>query len=56
MVEKQRLDEINRQIDEIQKSLPAHSIPAAMLLRLEELEEERDRMLSDDQGEPNASA
>ena len=50
MVEKQRLEEVIRQIEEIKKSLPAHSVPAAMLLRLEELEEERDRMLSENQG------
>lgn len=54
MLEKQRLEEIERQIEEIRKSLPAHSIPAAMLLNLEELEEERDRILDADQGAENA--
>ena len=43
----QRLDEIEEQIDEIKRSIPAHSIPAAMLLNLEELESERDRLLAE---------
>ena len=47
MVNEQRLDEIEVQIDEIKKSLPAHSIPAAMLLKLEELEAERDQLLAE---------
>ena len=47
MDNKQRLEEIEEQIDEINRSLPAHSIPAAMLLNLEELEAEKDRLLAE---------
>jgi hypothetical protein len=56
MVKKQRLEKIERQIDEIKGSLPAHSIPAAMLLSLEELELERDRLLSELESEQDAEA
>ncbi|RPI86580.1 MAG: histidine kinase [Chloroflexi bacterium] len=35
-----RIQELQRQIDELKKSWPAHSVPAAMLQQLEELEEE----------------
>jgi hypothetical protein len=34
---------LQRQIDELKRSWPAHSIPPAMLLRLEELEEELEK-------------
>lgn len=36
----QRLKDLQRQLDELKKSWPAHSVPAAMLERLDELEEE----------------
>lgn len=35
-----RIKELQRQIDELKRSWPAHSVPAAMLQQLEELEEE----------------
>ncbi len=35
-----RIAEVEREIRELEASLPAHSVPASMLLRLEELEEE----------------
>ncbi len=55
--EQQRLEEIEGQIEDLKRSLPAHSIPAAMLLRLEELEEERDQLLArSGGGEDNAPA
>jgi hypothetical protein len=38
-----RIRALQEQIDDLKKRLPAHSIPAAMLLRLEELEEELER-------------
>ena len=44
MQTKQRLEELEGQIDELKRSLPAHSIPAAMLLNLEELEEELEKL------------
>lgn len=34
------IGELEREVHELEASLPAHSIPASMLLRLEELEEE----------------
>ena len=37
---KKRIEELKREIEEIKKSQPKHSIQASMLLRLEELEEE----------------
>lgn len=35
-----RLAQLQREYDELRASLPAHSVPAAMLIRLEELEDE----------------
>lgn len=35
-----RIQELREEIREIKASLPAHSVPAATLIRLEELEEE----------------
>ena len=54
--QQQRLDEIDRQIEELRRSLPAHSIPAAMLLTIEELEEERDRLLDQKREGQDAAA
>jgi chromosome segregation ATPase len=34
-----RIAELEREIRELEASLPAHSVPASMLIRLEELEE-----------------
>jgi len=39
-VNSDRIQELHRQIDELKKNWPAHSIPAAMLQRLDELEGE----------------
>jgi hypothetical protein len=36
----ERLAQLEREYAELEASLPAHSIPAAHLIRLEELEEE----------------
>jgi len=35
-----RIEELEEQIDELKRRLPAHSVPPAMLQQLEELEEE----------------
>ncbi len=35
-----RLAQLQREHDEVEASLPAHSVPASMLIRLEELEDE----------------
>lgn len=42
--DQQRISEIEREIRELEGSLPAHSVPASMLIRLEELEEELDEL------------
>ena len=56
MSDKKRLEEIERQIEELRKSLPAHSIPTAMFLKLEDLEEEREALIAEERGEIDASA
>jgi len=56
MSKKQRLEELELQIEEIKRSLPAHSIPTAMLLNLEDLEEELEQLLKSDEGENDAPA
>jgi uncharacterized protein Yka (UPF0111/DUF47 family) len=56
MTKQKRLEEIEQMIDELNRSLPAHSIPTAMLLTLEELEEELDQLKKNIRGTPDASA
>lgn len=51
----QRLEELEREIEEIKRSLPAHSIPTAMLLNLEDLEEELEQLRMSTEGETDAS-
>ena len=55
MSNQQRLDELEGQIDELKRSLPAHSIPTAMLLTLEELEEELEELQETLKGESDAA-
>jgi len=38
--QKQQIAALKREIEELEASLPAHSVPPSMLIRLEELEEE----------------
>lgn len=40
-----RVRELERQIEELKSRWPAHSVPPAMVQRLEELEEELEREL-----------
>jgi hypothetical protein len=54
--DQQRLDEIERQIEEVKRSLPAHSIPAAMLLTSEDLEDQRERLLAKRRDDRDAAA
>ncbi len=54
MTTQQRLEELEQQIEELKKSLPAHSIPAAMLLTLEDLEEELEQLQKSISGEIDA--
>ena len=55
MTNQQRLEELEQQIDELRRSLPAHSIPTAMLLTLEELEEELEQLQESAGGKTDAS-
>jgi hypothetical protein len=55
MQTQQRLEELERQIEDLKRSLPAHSIPTAMLLKLEELEEELEQLMKSTGGEIDAS-
>ena len=55
MSKQQRLEELEEQIEEIKGSLPAHSIPTAMLLNLEELEEELEKLQKGSEGDEDAS-
>ena len=54
MTTQQRLEELEQEIEEIKRSLPAHSIPTAMLLTLEELEEELEQLQESISGEIDA--
>lgn len=54
MTTQQRLEELEQEIVEIKGSLPAHSIPTAMLLNLEELEEELEQLQKSISGEIDA--
>ena len=56
MSKQQRLEELEEQIEEIKGSLPAHSIPTAMLLNLEELEEELEELKTSAGGDDHAAA
>jgi len=40
----QRLEALQREYDEVRASLPKHSVPAAMLIRLEDLEAQIDAL------------
>ncbi len=40
MTAEQRIRELQKQLDDLRARLPKHSIPAAMILELEALEEE----------------
>jgi hypothetical protein len=39
-----RIVELEREIQELEASLPAHSVPPSMLIRLEELEDELEEL------------
>jgi hypothetical protein len=48
-----RIDELERRIADLEARLPQHSIPPAMLIELEELEEALERALSESGKENN---
>jgi hypothetical protein len=56
MKNKLYIEYLQQRIKELKASLPAHSIPAAMLIELEELEEELEKMLSNSAGDQDAAA
>jgi hypothetical protein len=45
-----RILELRRQIEEVRKSWPAHSVPAVMLQKLEDLEEQLEIELAKSEG------
>ncbi len=55
MVDPASLEDIKKEIEDLKASLPEHSIPASMLMRLEELED-RLKDLLEELGEIDASA
>jgi TolA-binding protein len=40
MTDQERIRQLEKQIEELQSRLPKHSVPAAMIIELEDLEEE----------------
>jgi hypothetical protein len=56
MVKKESVEEIKAEIDEINASLPAHSKPPSLLLRLEELEEKLESLIEEGKGDNDAAA
>lgn len=45
---KRRIEELQRRIADLERRWPAHSVPAAMLQQLDELEEELERARADE--------
>ncbi len=56
MIDNLSVEELEDQISEIKKSIPAHSIKAAQLIELEDLEDELARRLKISKGESDAAA
>ena len=54
MVDQETVEEIKTEMDEIRASVPAHSVPPSILLRLEELEDQLEALL-EEEGERNAA-
>ena len=48
--------ELEAQIEELENNLPAHSIPPAMIMRLEELEDKLAQLENEFSGEDHATA
>ena len=48
--------ELEAQIEELENNLPAHSIPPAMILRLEELEDKLAQLKNEFSGEDHTAA
>jgi len=56
MKEKLLVQDLKDRIGEIKKNIPAHSLPVTMLIELEELEEELEKLQESTSGEIDASA
>ncbi|RLD96995.1 MAG: hypothetical protein DRJ13_12930, partial [Bacteroidetes bacterium] len=56
MIDNLSVEELEDQISEIKKSIPAHSSKAAQLIELEDLEDELARRLKISKGESDAAA
>ncbi|MEN8240881.1 MAG: histidine kinase [Chloroflexota bacterium] len=50
MEKNERIEEIKRQIEDLKKRLPAHSIPPAMMAELDELEEDLEEEIKKQKG------
>jgi uncharacterized small protein (DUF1192 family) len=44
MTDRKRIVQLKQEIEELKARLPKHSVPAAMIIELEELEEELERL------------
>ena len=55
MTESPSLEELQQQIQELKNNLPAHSVPANMLLELEDLEEKLAALINPGEGDSGAS-
>ena len=43
----QRIAELKQRLDDLRSRLPAHSVPAAMIIEMEDIEEELARLKAD---------
>ena len=50
-MDKERIEELEKQIAELKRRWPAHSVPPTMLQQLDDLEEELERARREDAGE-----
>jgi hypothetical protein len=53
MDEEKRIAQLEDQIEQLKARLPAHSVPAAMIIELEDLEDELDALRARGTREPN---
>jgi hypothetical protein len=56
MVDLSEVEEIKAEMEEIRASIPAHSTPPSVLIRLEELEEQLEAILEKEEGDKDAAA
>jgi hypothetical protein len=46
MTDKERVEQLEKEIEELKARLPKHSVPAAMIMELEDLEDELETLRS----------